>query len=255
MYVLTIANRKGGVGKTALSQAIGAGFARDGKKVLLIDFDNQASLTYSCGCEPGGEAFAFAAGRPPKWQEVKGRGFSYALMSAYYFPTPEELAVFRAPGGAAKVAHRIRTLITGFDYVIIDTPPGVSEIMLSALIAADGVTVPVTADGLALQGLRQIEPLIEAAKHHHPVRLLGAVLTQHSPRSILARQMSEQIAKECDRMHTRMFKSVLRSRIAWREAQAMGQDIYTYAPGSDAANDADWLLDELRGAISEPESI
>jgi chromosome partitioning protein len=189
---LAIANAKGGTGKTTLSVHIAAGLARQGKRTLLVDLDPQGSAsTWLLGIDhgaAGGTAEALLAKRigPDHVRPVPGYE-RLMLLSA----TPE-LEVAKDQIASRPVAHltlrrALRDIAPSYDYAILDCPPAIGFLAVSALCAADAVLAPVLAAYLSLAGLRRLEELVGEVRDglESTVQLLGYVLVAADPREAI----------------------------------------------------------------------
>lgn len=136
-----------------------------------------------------------------------------------------------------------------YDYIIIDTPPALGLLTINALTASDGIIITAQADIYSLQGIGQLHETIEAVKKYcNPaLHLQGILLTRYSPRAVLSRDMGEMIEATASQIKTFVYKTVIRECISLKEAQARKQDIFTYAPKSNASKDYLSFIGELTG--------
>lgn len=162
--VIAMANQKGGVAKTTCTHNLGVALAIKGKKVLLIDFDSQASLTISVGIEPLDIENNIVSvlkknGRPITECVNKLNSNLFIVTSIIDLAQTEMEMVSRA--GREKILDRALTPIKKeYDYIIIDCPPQLSILTINALSCADSVIIPVKTDYLAYRGLTQLEDTI-----------------------------------------------------------------------------------------------
>ena len=163
MEVVAIVNRKGGVGKTATAQALGAGLARKKKKVLYIDLDSQTNLSYGLGADPEGL----------NSMDVL-TGEATAAEAIQHTPQGDVIAGSEALAGADAAIdgtgkeYRLKEAIDGlqYDYIIIDTPAQLGTLTVNALTAANSVVIPVQAEVYSLQGIGQLSKTIEAVNKY-----------------------------------------------------------------------------------------
>ena len=134
-----------------------------------------------------------------------------------------------------------------YDFIIIDTPPALGILLTNALTASTKVIIPAQADRYSLKSIAQLNVTIEAVKKFSNASLIvqGIILTRYNGRSILSRDFLEVIEQAAQKMNTKVFKTKIREAIAVKESQARREDIFSYAPKSNAARDYDAFIDEL----------
>lgn len=244
MNAVAIVNRKGGVGKTATVQALGAGLIRRGYSVLYVDLDSQFNLTYGLGASASdisimdvltGEATApEAIQHTPQGDIIAG---SEALASA-------DTVI----DGTGK-EYRLKEALEGlqYDYVIIDTPAQLGTLTVNALTAAKCVIIPVQAEIYSLQGIGQLYKAIEAVKKYcnSSLYINGILVTRHNGRAILSKDMVLNLNDIAAQLKTKLYSTPIRECISIKEAQADQQDIFSYAPRSNAAKDYEIFINEF----------
>ena len=246
METIAIIHRKGGVGKTATAQALGSGLIRKGCRVLFVDLDSQTNLTYGLGADAGqvnsmdvltGEATAQEAVQHTQQGDV--------------IPAGEDLAgadkVITDTGKEYKLKEALADLAGSYDYVIIDTPAALGTLTINALTAADSVIIPVQADIYSLQGIEQLNQIIEAVKKYcNPALYIKGILaTRYNGRAIISKDMLSNFEEAAEQLNTRLYSTPIRECISIKEAQASQQNIFEYAPRSNAAKDYNAFIDEF----------
>lgn len=252
MKSIAIINQKGGVGKSTTAAAIGAGLKRTGLRVLFVDLDAQGNLSYSLGAEAQG-------------YNAMGVLLNPATMSDNIQQTPQGdiLASSPALAGADAVItqtgkeYRLKEALERvkgrYDYCIIDTPPALGILTVNALTACAGAIVPAQADIFSLQGILQLYGTIQTVKEYsnENLRLFGIVLTRYNGRAILSRDIARLLDQTAEHLQTTLYRATIRECTALKEAQATQQDIYTYAPKSNAATDYSALVNEILTQTAE----
>lgn len=242
---ITVVNHKGGVGKTTTAINLGIALSHRRKKVLLIDLDPQANLTQSLGI------------LDEQTQTIYG-----ALREVYSLPiitvngidiTPSELDLSGAEielSGAIGREFVLRDLLNtdqvanNYDYIIIDAPPSLGLLTTNALACTQFVIIPVQSEYLALQGLNKLHGVIELVRQklNPGLQILGVLLTRYDSRKVLNKNIEEALRGT---FAGRVFKTMIRENIAIAEAPTMGQDVITYAPKSNGAQDYLQLGEEV----------
>lgn len=247
MEVIAVISRKGGVGKTATAQALGAGLLRRKKKVLFIDLDSQCNLTYTTNADTNRpNSMQLLAGEKHKdyIQELDGDVIagSESLAAADTFLTDT--------GKEYRLREAIEPYKKKYDYIIIDTPAALGIVTINALTAADAAIIPVQADVYSLQGIGQLNDTIEAVKRYcNPsLYIRGILCTRYNGRAVISRDMMDNLADTAKALNTKLYKTPIRECIAVKEAQASQRDIFTYAPKSNAAKDyEEFIKDFMKG--------
>ncbi|WP_372507553.1 ParA family protein [Mycolicibacterium doricum] len=238
--VFTIANQKGGVGKTTTAVNIAAALARQGLKILVIDLDPQGNASTALGIEhrPGtASSYEVLIGDIPVQEAVQQSPHSERL---YCVPATIDLA------GAeielvSMVARegRLRTALAelkqyDFDYVFIDCPPSLGLLTINALVAAPEVLIPIQCEYYALEGVGQLLRNIEMVKSHlNPELTVSTViLTMYDGRTRLADQVAQDV-----RAHfgEKVLRTVIPRSVKISEAPGYGMTILDYDPGSRGA--------------------
>lgn len=244
MEVIAIVNRKGGVGKTATAQALGAGLRKKKKKVLYIDLDSQTNLTYGLGADAAGlNSMDVLTG------EAKAKEAIQHTEQGDVIAGSETLAGADAIIDGTGKEYRLKEAIDGlqYDYIIIDTPAQLGTLTVNALTAANSVIIPVQADVYSLQGIGQLNQAIEAVKKYcnKGLTIRGILITRYNARAVISRDMQSNLEDAAKQLKTRLYKTPIRECVSIKEAQATQIDIFSYAPRSNAAQDYEAFLKEF----------
>lgn len=238
--LITVANQKGGVGKTTTSVNLAASMAMHGLRVLVIDLDPQGNASTALGVEHHAEI--------PSIYDVLIEDLPLADIVV---PAPDLPNLFCAPAtlhlaGAeielvSKVAResRLRRAVdafdtSDFDYLLIDCPPSLGLLTVNALVGADEVLIPIQCEYYALEGLGQLLNTVDLVKAHlNPgLNVSTILLTMYDARTRLAAQVAEDV-----RTHfgTVVLSTVIPRSVRVSEAPSYGQSVMTYDPGSSGA--------------------
>lgn len=244
MEVIAIVNRKGGVGKTATAQALGAGLIKKGCSVLYIDLDSQTNLTYGLGADAGGlSSMDVLSGDATAQEAIQHTQQGDVIAGA------EALAGADAAIDGTGKEYRLKEALEGlqYDYCIIDTPAALGTLTVNALTAADSVIIPVQAEVYSLQGIGQLSKTIETVKKYcnRNLYIRGILITRYNGRAIISRDMQSNLEDAAAQLKTRLYSTPIRECVSIKEAQASQQDIYSYAPRSNAAKDYAAFIEEF----------
>lgn len=238
---IAIANHKGGVGKTTTALNIGAGLARRGYNVLLVDMDAQANLTDTLRVSTTDDIYKVLKGQTAKPQHVSEH---LDALPATLDLAAADLELSTTIGREQLLKEALTPLKPLYDYIIIDTAPTLGLLTVNALSAADAVIIPLTAEYYAVSGLTNLTALIDSVRKRINKRLQikGVIITQYDTRTKLHKQAKDMIAAQ---FAMNMFNTPVRENIAIAEAQTAKKDIFTYAPDSNGAEDYNKIIDEF----------
>jgi chromosome partitioning protein len=248
MIIYSIINQKGGVGKSTTALAIGAGLSLKGYSVLYVDLDAQGNLSYTMGASTQGYNAMGVLQRPDTARsEVQHLEQGDIIASSPALAGAD--AVITETGKEYRLKEALEGLSGDYDYCIIDTPPALGILTVNALTACGGVIIPAQADIYSLQGISQLNNTLQTVKRYcNPVlSILGIVLTRYNGRAIIRREVAEMLEQTARGLNTKLYKSRIRECTALVEAQATKQNIYSYAPRSNAATDYKALVAEILG--------
>ncbi len=232
---IAISNHKGGVGKTTTVVNLAAGIAHMGRKVLVVDLDPQANLTFSFGVSKVEESI---------YDALKGNTeipIMHIRDNLDLVPSSLDLAgaemELNAEAGREYILKEILDPVKDrYDYVLIDCPPSLGLLTINAFTAADEVIIPIQAHFLAIKGLTKILEVINKVKRRlNPnVKITGVVITLYDKRKILHRDIEETIKTY---FQDKVYKTKIRENISLAEAPAQGTDIFSYSSNSKGAQD------------------
>lgn len=244
-HIIAITNQKGGVGKSTTAHALGAGLALKGYSVLFVDLDPQGNMSFSLQADTAGatsyELLTNRAGAAEIIQHTE---------QGHVIPAGPALSAADVEINSTGKEYRLREALAPirgeYDCIVIDTPPALGTLTVNALTAADSLIIPAQADIFSLQGIGQLSATIQAVKTYcNPdLKLEGILLTRHSGRTVLSRDMADLIGDTAEQLGTSVFRTIIREGVAIKEAQAHRQSIFAYAPKSKPAADYMAFVDE-----------
>ncbi|HEU5287332.1 MAG TPA: AAA family ATPase [Candidatus Limnocylindria bacterium] len=238
--IIAIANQKGGVGKTTTAINLGGALAQIGKRVLCLDLDPQANLTVGLGIDINSvernianvlvdpDVSLESIIRPSKTRNVDVVPATLELSSA-------EVELFNAIGREMALRDKVTPAIAQrYDYILIDCPPTLGLLTLNALVASDGVIIPVQTQYYALKGVAALLRIIKTvqARLNPNLKVYGLLPTFYDSRTILARDMLDSLKDLGDHQ---VFATVIRQSVKIGEAPTAGVPITEYDKKSDAA--------------------
>lgn len=244
--IITIVNRRGGVGKTATAHALGAGLAQRGYKILFVDLDSQCNLTFDVGSGTASltsmEVLTGTATAEEAILHLKGVDLIPASPSLAVADT-----VIEGTGREYRLKEALEPILSLYDYVVIDTPPALGILTVNALTASHSAIIPAQAEVHSLQGIALLYETIQAVQKYtnRELTVKGILITRYNGRTILSRDMKENLEATALELGTKVFPVPIRECTAIKEAQAMQTDIFQYAPRSNATADYTAMLDEI----------
>ena len=243
--IYSMCNQKGGCAKTMTSVSLGIGLAREGKRVLLVDMDAQASMTASLGYTQPDQMEVTLATVMEKIMEDKplaaGEGILHHtenidLMPANIELSGMEVSLVNVMGRETIFREYLKMVKDTYDVVILDTMPSLGMLTINALAAADEVLIPVQAQYLSIRGLEQLIRTIGRVKRQiNPALSIGGILiTMADMRTNYARDIVELL-------HTtyggklRIFENIIPLSVRAAESSAEGKSIYLHDPSGKVA--------------------
>jgi chromosome partitioning protein len=237
--VVAVANQKGGVAKTTTVQSLGVALAELGQRVLAVDLDPQACLTFSLGFDPDGLPASLhdVLVRRAKVAEVRCEvpgvnGLS--LLPATIDLAGAEVHLLSRTGREHVLARALQPVLHDYDVVLIDCPPSLGVLTINGLTAAEVVVVPLQCEALSNRGVGQLLETIEDVRQfaNEKLRVLGVVATMYDGRTTHSRKVLAEVE---ERLGLPVFEPPVPKSVRFAEAPELGRSILQHAPSSPGA--------------------
>lgn len=235
--IISLANQKGGVGKTTTTVNLGTILAKKGKKVLLIDADPQGNATSGLGVEKETEFSTYdILVNDTKIQDVIQDTIikNLKLCPANMSLAGAEVELVSMMSREQRLKEKLDEVRDYFDYILIDCPPSLGLITLNAFTASNSVLIPVQCEYFALEGLGQLINTINLVKKHlnKEIQIEGALLTMYDIRTNLSNQVVKEVKKYFE---NKVYRTVIPRNVRLSEAPSYGMPITEYDPRSKGA--------------------
>jgi chromosome partitioning protein len=232
-HILSVANQKGGVGKTTTSVNLCACIAERGKNVLLIDFDAQANATSGLGLEKieGVSLYPVLLGQADPRDFIKQTAYKRLdIIPAEVNLAGAEIEVARLDGYLHRLKTALQPLIAEnrYDLILIDCPPSLGILTMNALCASHGLLMPIQCEYYALEGLSVMVRLIQQLRDsgaNSNLEVEGIIMTMFDSRTNLAQQVVQQVTEH---FGDKVYKTVIPRSIRLSEAPSFGKPVIEY---------------------------
>ena len=246
--IISIANQKGGVGKTTTAVNLSTLLAKKGKKVLLIDADPQGNATSGIGSEKDVELSVYDliisdeidVQQTIQKTEIKNLSICPSNINL----AGAEVELVSMISREYRMKEKLDIIKKDYDFILIDCPPSLGLITLNAFTASDSVLIPVQCEYYALEGLGQLINTVNLVKKHlnKEFEIEGALLTMYDIRT----NLSNQVVKEVNRyFENKVYKTVIPRNVKLSEAPSYGMPISVYDPRSKGAKSYEKFVKEF----------
>jgi len=237
-YIIAVANQKGGVGKTTTSINLAASLAATKRRVLLVDLDAQGNATMGIGVD---KSAVLKTARDLLLEKAKpGEVIQYlpavglSLMPANGDMTEAEIKLRDVAAGDFALKTVLAEVADDFDYVLLDCPPALSKLTVNALVAADGVLIPMQCEYYALEGLTALMDTVNKIKRviNPKLEIEGLLRTMFDPRNNLANDVSNQLTQH---FGEKVYRTIIPRNVRLAEAPSHGLPVMLYDAQSSGA--------------------
>ena len=246
--IISVANQKGGVGKTTTTVNLAASLGVLEKKVLLIDADPQANATSSLGLN--NEDFdiniyqVFEHISDVKKSIIKTNSPNLFIIPSHIDLVAVEIELVDKPNREMMLKNALNKVSDEFDYILIDCPPSLGLITLNALSASNSIIIPIQCEYFALEGLGKLLNTIKSIQkiHNNLLEIEGMLLTMYDSRLRLSKQVVEEVKKH---FYNMVFNTIISRNVRLGEAPSYGETIINYDASSKGANNYLKFAEEL----------
>jgi chromosome partitioning protein len=228
--IIAIANQKGGVGKTTTSVNLAASLALSGSRVLLVDLDPQGNATMGCGVDKKRleqSVYEWLVEDTPLSAIKRRCPTEFDLAPSNIDLTAAEVELLERPNREQRLRMALAPVRDEYDYVLIDCPPSLNMLTINAMVAAEGLLVPMQCEYYALEGLSALLDTVEGVRQRANPRLEieGILRTMYDPRNSLTRDVSRQLGRF---FGDKVFRTVIPRNVRLAEAPSHGLPAMVY---------------------------
>lgn len=235
--IISVANQKGGVGKTTTTVSVAHGFARAKRRVLMVDLDPQGNATMGAGLDKHSLEASIVdvlLDNLPAAQAITESEFGFAVLPANGDLTAAEVGLISADGRERILKRALAVVADEYDYVFIDCPPSLNLLTLNALSASQGVLIPMQCEYYALEGISALNSTIQQIKDavNPELEIDGILRTMFDNRNRLGQEVSAQLEAH---FPEKLLRTVIPRNIRLAEAPSHGIPIIEYDKSSRGA--------------------
>ncbi len=246
--IISVVTQKGGVGKTTICNSLSATLNARGARVLCIDMDPQGNLSFSTGAETEESLTIYEAlkGTAGDVTDIIQRRAMCDIIPANILLSAIELE-FTGENREFLLKNLLKSVVNFYDYIIIDSPPGLGILTVNALAACDYVIIPMTPDIFSLQGLALVyDTIVHIQDRVNPdIKIAGILINRYISRSKLHKEVKGTAQMISQSLNIPLFDTVIRNSYSLSEAQSLQRNITEYAPRSAGVKDFSRFATEL----------
>jgi chromosome partitioning protein len=253
--ILSLANQKGGVGKTTTTINLGAAMAELGKRILLVDFDPQGALSVGLGINPMSVDLTvynllLDKNVEPDQAILKTQIPDLEILPSNIDLSAAEIVLVSEVAREQSLKRALNLVRNRYDYILIDCPPSLGLLTVNALTASDGVIIPLECEYFALRGMALLMDTVDKVRDrlNPDLRLEGIIPTMYDSRTLHGREVLERVRSAFGEY---LYKTVIRRTIRFAEAPVAGESILSYAAESRGADDYRALAKEVLGLVDQ----
>ena len=250
--IIAFANQKGGVGKTTSAVNVAASLGLLGKKVLIVDLDPQGNATSGVGIPKKslkGTVKEVLTGETTIKQVILPTNYK----NLWIVPTNVSLSgtefdLYNDEGSEYNLKDAFGSVSADYDYIIIDCPPSLGMLTVNALVASDGILVPMQAEFYAVEGLSQLISTTKRVKklYNEDLQIVGILITMYNKRLLLSMQVMDELQKYYP---DKLFNTTISRNVKLSEAPGFGKPVYYHDKHSKGANEYLEVAKELISRI------
>lgn len=233
--IFTVANQKGGVGKTTTSINLAASLASYGKRILLVDMDPQGNATMGSGIDKSSlkiTVLDVLTGEVNTEQALqRSDAGNYDLLPANGDLTAAEVGLLKVRGKESRLRHALIRVKENYDFIIIDCPPSLSMLTINSLVSCDGVIVPMQCEYFALEGLSALMDTIKKISQflNPKLQVEGILRTMYDPRNSLTNEVTAQLRQH---FGDKVYRIAIPRNVRLAEAPSYGLPALAYDKNS-----------------------
>jgi chromosome partitioning protein len=249
--IISIANQKGGVGKTTTAQCFAAGLLAKKKSVLIIDLDPQSNFSTTFGIPTeNNTVYEVMKGEVDINESIRSTD-SGDLIPSNLLLAGADIEFYQLMKREELLKKALKKMKKKYDYIIIDTPPALGILTINAFTASNKVIIPSGPDSFSIDGIYQLYNTIKQVKKHcnSKLAIAGILVTKYKARLALTKVLLPRMEKIAEKINTKLYSTYIRESISIQEAQAEGTNVIKYSPSANAQVDYINFVNEFLGDI------